>query len=213
MDSKPALREHVFWHEVRSPAGTLATLLDVMNQGFAGEAPEGMRDLLARAVRQSARLTAMIAAAHDLIRLKNGRLVVRREPVDLARAAREAAALAAPAAAAKALRLTLPEGACPVVADPALVGRCAETLLRAAIDGSAKSGVVAVSAARGALEARVEEPTSLAALAEAFSAESSLGLRGGLGIGLFEARLLVEAMGGTGRGEGNRLVLTWPAPP
>ena len=208
-------REHVFWHELRSPAGTLFTLLDVMAQGFAGEAPPALVDLIERARRQAGRLNAMIAAAHDVERLRWGTLVVRREPVDLAAAVAAAVALVEPAAQTRDVRLErFPGPALPVASDPVLLDRCLDTLLRAAIEASARGGSVAIELIRregsAAVAARVGTPAKAEGLAVAFTQDSSLGIRGGSGLGLYEIKLLVEAMGGSASSEGGVLELRLP---
>jgi len=198
--SKP--RQHVYWHELRSPVGTLVTLLDVMSQGFAGEAPAELQDLLERAKRQADRLSGMLAAAHDLERLRWGTLAVRREPVDLAGALRAAATVVEPAAKTRAVALEVKASEpVQVAADPALLPRCLEGLLRGAIEASVRGGSVSVELARveglATVTARIAAPMDAAALAQAFTEESALGIRGGSGLGLYEVKLLVEAMGGS----------------
>ncbi|MBI5543663.1 MAG: HAMP domain-containing histidine kinase [Deltaproteobacteria bacterium] len=211
------LRERIFWHELKSPVGTLLTLLDVMADGLAGEVPEGLRDLLVRARRQAVRSSNMIAAAHDLARLRDGKLTFKREPVDLAAATRLAAQDAQTAAAAKALRLELaPEPAClNVWADPVQLARCLQPLMRAAIEASARDKAIRVEIASTANQAvltvALETLSAPNVLVEAFGPDSVLGLRGGLAIGLPDAQLLAAAMGGNAEVVGERLLrLTMP---
>lgn len=211
--SKP--RDHVYWHELRSPVGTLVTLLDVMAQGAAGEAPPELRDLIERAKRQADRLSAMLAAAHDLERLRWGTLSVRREPVDLAGAVRASADAVEPAAKTRGVVLDLQTSdAVQVLADPTLLGRCLEGLLRGAIEASTRGGRVAVALSRrddvAEVAARIASPVDLAALGAAFSQESALGIRGGIGVGLYEVKLLAEAMSGSVGSEAGALALRLP---
>jgi signal transduction histidine kinase len=210
-------REHVYWHELRAPIGTLITLLDVASQGFAGEAPPELVDLLQRAKRQADRLAEMVAAAHDMERLRWGALVVRKEPVDLAAAVHVAAAAVETAAKTRGVTVDVrPAPPLPLTGDPLLLGRCLECLLRAAIEASTRGGTVTVEAlSREGLavaSAQVGAPVSQEALGAAFTEKSALGIRGGTGLGLHEAKLLVEAMGGSVASEAQRLELRLKAP-
>jgi len=212
-------RERVYWHELRAPIGTLVTLLDVACQGYAGEAPAELVDLLQRAKRQADRLAEMVAAAHDLARLRRGELAVRREPVDLAAATQAALDAVDAAARARGVLLELRAPA-PVAAtcDSVLLRRSLECLLRAAIEGSKKGSAVTVTvevlAREGLAAARAElsEPASPQGLAAAFTDQCALGIRGGTGLGLLEAKLLVEAMGGSAQGAERSLEVRLPAP-
>jgi signal transduction histidine kinase len=204
-------------HELRSPLGTLVTLLDVMSQGFAGEAPPELRDLIERAKRQADRMMEMLAAAHDMERLRWGALAIRPQRVDLGGALRAAMAAVDPAAQVRgvAVEVTQSEsGEIPVQADPTLLARCLDTLVRAAVEASTRGGRVALDLAardgRGVVAARVEAPAKPEALAGAFAQESSLGIRGGTGLGLHEVKLLAEAMGGSAAGAGPALELSLP---
>ncbi len=207
-----AQRRRVFWHELRSPVATIATLLEVLDA--AGPLTPEQRDLLERARRQAARAVEFLGSAQDAEKLASGRLALASGEVDLATLL-QAALVDPPSARAKALRLEAPELARPVLAraDPVQARRCVETLVRAAVESSHREGSVTaqVSGREGLAVLRVEvhRATDAAqAAAEGTGPSSPLGLRGG-GIGLYEARLLVEAMGGSLRlaAEGDTLSL------
>lgn len=209
----PTQRDHVYWHELRSPVGTLVTLLDVASQTEG--APAELVDLLQRAKRQADRLAGMVAAAHDMERLKWGALVVHRDPLDLGAALRQAASTVEAAAKTRGVSLEVkPSAPLPLESDAVQLPRCLEVLLRAAVEASTRQGqVTAEVLARGDLavaRAEVARPVDAAALSQAFARESALGLRGGTALGLFEVKQLVEAMGGTAASEGLALELRLP---
>ena len=197
-------RRLVFWHEIRSPAATLQTLLEVLGDGLAGQLPEAARDLIDRARRQAARVTEMITSAHDLERLLAGRLPFSDEPIDLREALRAALKSIETAAAQKKVVVELREGATMhTQADPAQVARCLLALARAALECSHRDSSLIAEASRidggTSITVHVEALAKADALADALEPTCSLGLREGNGIGLYEARLFVEAMGGKAR--------------
>lgn len=194
-----ALRRRVFWHELRSPVATIATLLEVLDA--AGPLTPEQRDLLERARRQAARAAEFLGSAQDAEKLAAGRLALESAEVDLTKLL-QAALVDPPSARAKGLHLEPPEIAGPVIAraDPVQTRRCVEILVRAAVESSQREGQVTTRAfvreGRAVLRVEARRATDAAkAASEGTGPTSALGLRGG-GIGLYEARLLAEAMGG-----------------
>jgi signal transduction histidine kinase len=205
-DSQDELRQRrlIFWHEVRSPAATLKTLLDVLGDGSAGELPEAARDLVQRARRQADRVAETLSCAHDVERLLAGRLALADTPVDLQGSLEAALARVEEPAKAKGVRLLLQQGSArPARGDSAQTERCLQALARAALECASRDSAVLAQAAAAeggtALVFRVEAIASKDKLVDALGPACPLGLRGGTGIGLYEARLLTEAMRGRAR--------------
>ncbi|MGC4115183.1 MAG: hypothetical protein QM765_11355 [Myxococcales bacterium] len=194
-------REHVYWHELRSPIGTLISLLDVAADAYAQDVPPELLDLLQRARRQAYRLSEMAAAAHDMERLRWGALSIRKQPLELPQALQQAVSAVAAAAEKRGVALEVrPAAPLVVMSDAVLLGRCLECLLRASVEASVPGGAVAVEIAladeKTTVRAHIAKPANPEGLAVAFTLESALGIRGGTALGLHEVKLLVEAMGG-----------------
>ena len=209
----------VFWHELKGPAGTLSSLLDVLADSFAADLPEEARDLLVRARRQAARMGELIAAGHDVERLSAGKLVLEHAAIDLVKALDQALAAAEPLAATRKVTIAPVETGQggQALADPIQLPRCLCALARAAVEACAKGGRVrpslTVNPADGVVRLVIEPPVTPTTLAEAFSPESTLGMRGGGGFGLAQARSLAQAMGGSVQVDGEALVCRLPLSP
>jgi PAS domain S-box-containing protein len=70
-------------HELRSPLSAIQQQLQVMEGGMAGEVTERQRSLLSRARQRSQGLLDLINDLLDLARIEAGRVVERKEPLQL----------------------------------------------------------------------------------------------------------------------------------
>lgn len=222
-------------HELRTPLQSLGLVV----QSLQGQAlrPGGLQALDARTVgrtldtllRQQRRLSRLVDALLDVTRLEAGKLHMELEDVDLTQVVREVVDLFRGELAQAGCHLT-------VHADEPLVGRWdrgrleqvfANLLSNAAKYGAGQPVEVEVSRRAGAATVSVHDhgigmsDSTTAQIFQRFKRGVSSRHYGGLGLGLFIARQIVEALGGTihvasapGRGATFTvaLPLTGPAP-
>ncbi len=211
-------------HELKTPLTSLKLQLDasVRRQQASGEsAPAWMSS----AQRQVRRLEVLIGQLLDVSRIRAGRLHLELEEMDLATVARAAADHFAPELerAGNALQLELAAG---VVGrwDPARLDQVVTNLLSNAVKyapGTRVSIRVRAEGRRAVLE--VEDggsgvpPALRARVFEPFERGATARALGGLGLGLFIVRQIVDAHGGEVRVEdgaagGARFVVALPRP-
>lgn len=197
-------------HELRGPLQTLNGYLDLVLGGAGGKLTREQRTLLRRARASGERLAVSVEDLLLLARRDAGQFTLRREPVDLAPVAVEAAeeleALAAEAGVR--LEVAVPERLPLVLADPSRIAQVLRNLLANAIRFTPEGGSVTLSAEAEAtgLLLRVRDtgigiaPEEQIRVFERFyqaPAASPRGGRSGQGLGLAIVRLLVAAHGGT----------------
>ncbi|MBS0661432.1 MAG: response regulator [Verrucomicrobia bacterium] len=213
-------------HELRNPLSSVvnaATLLREQSQ--AGE----QRWAAGVITRQSAQLARLVDDLLDVSRISRGQIVLRKEPVDVARALRGACEAVAPLVAERQHTLTtdFPSGELWVEADPTRLEQIVGNLLANSARYTPPQGRIRLSARReggevcievtdngiGLNPARIPEMFELFVQGERDSARSD----GGLGIGLTVVRALSELHGGSvgarsgGPGEGATFVVRLPA--
>ncbi len=193
-------------HELRTPLAAIlghAELLAAATELTGGQRRQA--EEIGRAGR------AMLALAETLLavtRLEAGRLEAAREGFDLAELLRGQARLLSPLFEARTVRLELRLPAkAPWVGDPGLVAPVALNLLGNALKFTPPGGEVTLSLdlAPGVAEIRVTDtgpgvpPAARARIFEAFEQADAASARneGGAGLGLFIARNMVLAMGGS----------------
>ena len=213
-------------HDLRTPLTSIRGALGTLRASGAA-LPEAVReDLLAAAEEETVRLTRTIANILDMVRLENGQVEPRREPVDLAEAA-EAAAGRQERATGRRIgrrfdaRLPAPR------LDPALLDQVLGNLIDNALKFSGPGGQVTLHARREGHEVAlaVEDdgpgipPEALGRVFDPFYRASRTDrIAAGTGLGLAIARGLVQAMGGrigaespVADGRGTRMTLRFPA--
>ncbi len=217
-------------HELRNPLGAISSAVGVLQQVEGGaETAARMREVIARQTRH---LTRLMDDLLDVSRLESGKIVLRREPLDLAEAARRT--VAGLRLAADGPRVVLRAESVPVDGDPTRLEQVIANLLDNAIKYTPGGGTVTLEVTGEASQAvlRVRDdgigiaPDLLPRLFEPFvQAESSLDrARGGLGLGLAVVKRLVELHGGSvavasaGVGQGSEFTVrlprrSLPAPP
>jgi two-component system CheB/CheR fusion protein len=219
-------------HELRNPLAPLRNAVDLMGSLDAGpETVERARSLIGRQVQNMARL---IDDLLDVARITEGKVRLRRKPVDLSVVLVAAVDVVRQDIEARGQRLSvsLPRGPVVLDADPTRMEQIFGNLLNNASKFSPKGGHISLAAELAGGEAqpsgqvivRVRDdgigmtPATLAHVFDLFmQADRSLDRsRGGLGIGLTLVRRLVELHDGSvtahsaGQGLGSELVVRLP---
>jgi PAS domain S-box-containing protein len=196
-------------HELRTPLTPLQIQLQRMLgvRGKAGveEMPrEQLRAIVQRSSVQVGRLTALVDSLLDVSRITSGRFALQPEEIDLCELAREIGARFSEAAANAGCKLL-------VHASGALISRCdpmrVEQVLNNLLGNAIKYGAgkpIEVKVTREADNALLIvsdrgigiSPTKLPTIFERFERGDAAASYGGLGLGLYIARQIVDAHGG-----------------
>jgi PAS domain S-box-containing protein len=203
-------------HELRTPLTPLSLKLEMLAREARGALPSpfaqrvlGYTDATRR---QVSRLSSLVSDLLDVSRIAAGRFTVVREPVDLAAVVREVVARAEPQAHRAGSRLTLdaPESL-ETESDRLRFDQVVTNLVDNAIKyGDGKPIQVRLSSEPGwAVLAVIDQgigidPEKLDVIFGRYERAVSERHYGGLGLGLYISRTVVEAMGGTVSAESER---------
>ncbi|MGC3996767.1 MAG: ATP-binding protein [Anaeromyxobacter sp.] len=210
-------------HELRTPLSALTLQLRLLER-FAGEGEGHLRRRVQSSLRQVDRLATLVHSLLDLARIRSGRLELQREPFDLADLVREVAARFDEPLAADGRRLeVVVSGPAPgrwdrsrldqvltnLLSNAAKYGGDGAIRLALLVDG--EQATVAVSDQGPGIA-----PEELERLFGRFVQGAGASGKGGLGLGLFIARSIVEAHGGrisaeSRPGHGTTFTLELPA--
>ena len=208
-------------HEIRTPLTGIIGYADLL----AVEVDPGAADLVEVIQRGGHRLLETLNSVLDLAQLESGTMEVRRERVDLSRAALETAELFAPASAQAGLSLTTDVAPGVVVAtDRRALARVLSNLVSNAVKFTSEGGVaLRVGAEGGAAVVEVADtgigmdPAFQARMFDEFQQASEGHARAyeGNGLGLTIVRRLSDLMGAgldveSARGEGTTVRLRLP---
>ncbi|WP_376089321.1 sensor histidine kinase [Roseomonas sp. CCTCC AB2023176] len=214
-------------HDLRTPLTSVRGALETLRTVGTGLSPEARADLLEVAEEETARLGRYIANILEMVRIENGEIRPRREPVDVTEALEAVAARLSRAtgrAIATAIEPHLPQPRLDAVLLDGVLGN----LLDNALKFSGPEGRVTVTARRAGPEVviGVEDdgpgiPTE--DLHRVFDPFHRVGrtdrITAGTGLGLAICRGLVHAMGGRiaaespigAGGRGTRMTLRFPS--
>jgi signal transduction histidine kinase len=183
-------------HELRTPLTVIRAEVEVALADPDATAAELRRMgevVLEAADRTQALLDSLMVLA------RSQQALPRREPVDLAAAARTAAALSAPEAAARHIDVRLDLRPAPVEGDPPLVERLVANLVENAVRHNARGGTVRVTTRPGVVRVENTGPAIAAddvrRLAEPFERLGRDSDGPGAGLGLSIVRAVADAHG------------------
>ncbi|BDG02638.1 sensor histidine kinase [Anaeromyxobacter oryzae] len=200
-------------HELRTPLTALRLALENMRRVSSREAletlpPAYVERVLATAERQGQRLEKLVSALLDVSRIHMGKLELELEDVDLAQAVQEAVAQVEDEAAQAGCEVVVHGGPAVGRWDRLRISQVATNLLSNAVKyGAGKPVEVTYGAAGGRAFLEVKDrgigidPADQRHIFERFERAVSSRNYGGLGLGLYIVKRIVEAHGGTVRVE------------
>jgi signal transduction histidine kinase len=197
-------------HELRTPITSLQLMVQGLTQGVVSPSPENTLRTFGLAERQIGRLTRLIGELLEVSRIQAGRLAFQLEQLDLVAVVREVV---------QRFEVELARARCPLSlsSDPLVMGRWDRSKLEQVVT-NILSNALKFGAGKP-LEITVEEaptgtgrlvitdhgigipPERLQCIFERFERAVSARAYGGLGLGLYIVRSIVEALGGTVRAE------------
>jgi signal transduction histidine kinase len=197
----------VISHDLRSPLTALVGQAQALKRRMAGDAFVSARaDAI---LRSASRMDAMIEDLLDSARQRSNQLALRIEPVAVEAYLSELLEHSAPLLDLARVRLVLRPGAGPLVAraDPGRLDRIVLNLVLNGLKYSPPGSPVELGAGRaeGWIEISVSDrglgipAEDLPHVFDRFYRGKGTAARGGLGLGLYSVRLLVEAQRGTVR--------------
>jgi signal transduction histidine kinase len=209
-------------HDLRNPLSPLKVAASVLAERTP-ELPAEVRGLLRIVGRQVDHMDRIVGDLLDVTRIEAGRLELRLERVDVCAMAAEAVELFRPTAVRNELRLALPSRRAAVQGDPVRLQQVFNNLLSNAIKYSPLGGPVEVTVCQRGAEVTVCVADSGIGMAEEELRQVFAPFRRarratdaaipGVGLGLYVARRIIEAHGGTltvrsSPGEGSAFLVT-----
>jgi PAS domain S-box-containing protein len=213
-------------HELYTPLSSLQLVVQQLTGGTTTVSPETRIRLFQILKRQTNRLTRLISTLLDASRIHTGGIVFRREVVDLAALVRDLTEQFAEELAQAHCPLSLELPHRPVLGhwDHLRLEQVVANLLSNAIKfGAGKSIAIRVDEEAGRARLEVEDhgigiaPSQLSHIFGQFERAVPVREYGGLGLGLYIARSIVEGFGGTIRvvstvGQGSTFTVELPCP-
>jgi two-component system, chemotaxis family, CheB/CheR fusion protein len=209
-------------HELKSPVAALHGYLQLVERNLGPGSSQEAVIYAARALRQTRQVGELIERLFDVSRIQAGRFEISVAPIDLVVVVRDAVTVAQALPKAPPIRLSQTNGPITVRADAGRLQQVFVNLLANAIEHAPASPTIEVGIRQSGLIALVEvrdhgPGISSKALPELFQPYARLGHKpsAGLGLGLYLARQIVAAHGGTieaqsAPGEGTSMTVTLP---
>ena len=213
-------------HELRNPLAPLRNAVEIMS--MRGDLPPYMASVSRMIDRQVNQLTRLVDDLLDVARITTGKILLRREALDLRQVVLASVETARPQIDAKRqqLRVDLPPEALEMTGDAARLGQALQNLLGNASRYTGEGGAITVEVRPqgGALLVTVSDngiglaPEAVERIFNLFSQEKVARdpADSGLGIGLSLARRIVELHGGSltaysaGLGQGSTFSMLLP---
>lgn len=195
-------------HDLRTPLAAMVGLADTLAM-TAPPLPAAQAEVTA-AIRESAmRMNAMVGNLLDMARLEAGAVPMRREWQPLEEVVGSALAACAPALQGRPVRVSLAEGLPLLCLDAVLFERVIVNLLENAAKYTPAGSVVTLAATASSTSVLIVvddhgpglPPGREEALFDKFERGAKEGATPGVGLGLAISRAIVQAHGGTIRGE------------
>ncbi|MGD0018632.1 MAG: CheR family methyltransferase [Candidatus Limnocylindrales bacterium] len=191
-------------HELKTPVAALHGYLQLVERHLGPEDSAQARAYANRALAQTRQIGELVERLFDVSRIQAGRLELAIAPIDLTAVVRNAVEVAGALPKAPPIRVSSTRGPIFVQADAGRLGQVFVNLLSNAVEHAATSSTVDVTVRRsgstGVVEVRDHGPgIGSSVLPQLFQPYTLLGQKpsAGLGLGLYVAREIVTAHGGT----------------
>jgi two-component system CheB/CheR fusion protein len=209
-------------HELKTPVAALHGYLQLVQRGLGPESSTQARTYAGRAVAQTRQIGDLIERLFDVSRIQAGRLELVTAPIDLLGVVRAAAEVAETLPNAPTIQVSTPGAPILVQADAGRLRQVFVNVLSNAVEHAATSPTIDLTVRRSGSVAVVEVRDHGPGIAsnvmpQLFQPYTRLGSKpsAGLGLGLYLAREIVTAHGGTIEaestlGEGTVVVVRLP---
>jgi len=213
-------------HDVRNPLGVMLAYLEMLGEEVGKGDQAQAEELLARLTSTASSLHALVRNYLEASRLENGRLALKREPLQLNEVVNRVAAQYAAEGRRRQVRLqvTLDESLPLVAADPVAVEQIVTNLVFNGLKFTPQGGSVTISSRTRRPEIVLTVADTgpgipaehLPRLFDRYQPVAAAHLGGGTGLGLFIVKTLAEGHEGrvevaSAPGEGSRFSVILPA--
>ena len=209
-------------HELKTPVAALHGYLQLVERNLGPESSAQARAYAKRALAQTRQIGALIERLFDVSRIQAGRLELVNAPIELGAVVADAIAVTEGLPSIPEIRFAPTRGPLPMHADAARLQQVFVNLFSNAVEHAPKSPTIDVEVRRSGSVAVVEvrdhgPGIAASVLPLLFQPYSRLGQKrsAGLGLGLYLAREIVTAHGGTieaesSLGEGTTITVRLP---
>ena len=192
-------------HELKTPTAAIHNYLQLIARRLASGDADDAALYTGRAMIQAQRLDELVDRLFDVTRIRSGRLEIVTGPVDLAAIVREATEVSSVLVNAPLIEFSAKPASLPIQGDAGRLEQVFLNLVANAIEHAAGSGSIEVSVRRSGAFAVVEvrdhgrgiAAEDLPVLFEAYTRLGQPQNVSGLGLGLFVAREIIAAHGGS----------------
>ncbi len=213
-------------HDIRTPNAVIGAFLDILRKDWDTLDAERIRDLLTRAIANTAHVTRLVDDILTVSRIESGDFSYDLKPFDIAEIVYRAVGASRDANDTLRFEVSIPQRLPPALGDEARQLQILNNLLSNAAKFSAKMSTVTVAVCREGHHLRIDvrdeglgiSKVDQAKLFQRFSrieSRNDLKIKG-TGLGLYITKALVEGQGGSisatsERGEGSTFSYTIPA--